>query len=123
MHLVLAPLALSFLQAAGGAPAAAADLPELTLEQSSSLRCSVVFGLVHRAQRSGDEAAAAYPVMAERGQEFFVRTTAQLMDELGTSREAIMGLMMREHAALNESPERVDEVMPACLLMLDAAGL
>lgn len=123
MHLLLAPLALSFLQAAGGAPTAATELPDLTLEQSSSLRCSVAFGLVHRAQNSGEEAAASYPVMAERGQEFFVRITAQLMDQLGASRETIMGLVMREHAALKESPERVDEVMPACLLMLDAAGL
>ena len=60
MHLLLAPLALSFLQAAGGAPTAATELPDLTLEQSSSLRCSVAFGLVHRAQNSGEEAAADF---------------------------------------------------------------
>jgi hypothetical protein len=61
--------------------------------------------------------------MAERGQEFFVRTTARLMDELGADRRTIMGLVMREHAALAETPEQLDEVMPACLMLLDAAGL
>ena len=122
MSTILASLALSFMQAATGAPAAAAtDLPDLTLEQASGLRCSVAFGLVHRAQRDGE--LANYPVMAERGQEFFVRTTARLMDELDTDRDTIMGLVMREHEEFGGSPERLDEVMPACLLMLDASGL
>ena len=34
-----------------------------------------------------------------------------------------MGLVMREHTALAETPEQLDEVMPACLMLLDAAGL
>ena len=106
--MLLAPLALSFMQVASAAPAA--PLPDLTLEQSG-------------AQRAGEDGAAGYPVMAERGQEFFVRTTARLMDELGADRRTIMGLVMREHAALAETPEQLDEVMPACLMLLDAAGL
>ena len=113
--MLLAPLALSFMQVASAAPAA--PLPDLTLEQS------VAFGLVHKAQRAGEDGAAGYPVMAERGQEFFVRTTARLMDELGADRRTIMGLVMREHTALAETPEQLDEVMPACLMLLDAAGL
>ena len=122
MSTILASLALSFMQAATGAPAASAvQLPDLTLEQASGLRCSVAFGLVHRAQRDGE--LTHYPVMAERGQEFFVRTTARLMDELGADRETIMGLVVREHEEFGGSPERLDEVMPACLLMLDASGL
>ena len=80
MHLLLAPLALSFLQAAGGAPTAATELPDLTLEQSSSLRCSVAFGLVHRAQSRGEEAAAAYKeaVINLRGEEFLQNNTQSL---------------------------------------------
>jgi hypothetical protein len=119
--MLLAPLALSFMQVASAAPAA--PLPDLTLEQSGALRCSVAFGRVHKAQRAGEDGAAGYPVMAERGQEFFVRTTARLMDELGADRRTIMGLVMREHTALAETPEQLDEVMPACLMLLDAAGL
>ena len=119
--MLLAPRALSFMQGASAAPAA--PLPDLTLEQSGALRCSVAFGLVPKAQRAGADGAAGYPVLAARGQEFFVRTTARLMDELGADRRTIMGLVMREHTALAETPEQLDEVMPACLMQLDAAGL
>ena len=58
-----------------------------------------------------------------RGQEFFVRATARLMDDLGADRETIMALVKRESADLLDTPERIDEVMPACLMMLDASGL
>ena len=84
----LAPIALTLAQATTGAP----PLPKLTLEQSSALRCSVAFGLVHQAQRAGDGSASDYPVMAQRGQEFFVRTTARLMDETGADRETVPSL-------------------------------
>lgn len=113
----LAPVALTFAQAAS-APA----LPALTPEQAGALRCSVAFGLVHKGQRQGVAAFAKYPVMAERGQEFFVRTTARLMDDLGVDRDTIMALVKRESAALG-TPDRVGEVMPGCLTMLEASGL
>ncbi|KZX52380.1 hypothetical protein A3711_08830 [Erythrobacter sp. HI00D59] len=122
MTMLFTPLVLGLAQAAAPAPAAS-PLPDLTLEQASALRCSVAFGLVHQAQRAGDGSASDYPVMAQRGQEFFVRTTARLMDETGADRETVMALVMREHAALGETPGQVDDVMPACLLMLDASGL
>ncbi|MBX7481977.1 hypothetical protein [Qipengyuania qiaonensis] len=115
----LAPAALSLAQAA----AVGQPLPDLSLEQASALRCSVAFGMVHSRQVRGEPAAAQYPAMAERGREFFVRTTARLMDDLKTNREAIAGLVARETDELSTTPERVDEVMPACLLMLDASGL
>ncbi len=115
---LLAPIALTLAQAAS--PPA---MPDLSLEQSSALRCSVAFGLVHMGQRQGEPAFDEYPVMAERGQEFFVRTTAKLMDELDADRATIMALVQRESTELGGSPERVGEVMPACLLMLDASGL
>ena len=122
MTMLFTPLVLALAQAA--APAlAASPLPDLTLEQASALRCSVAFGLVNQAQRAGNGSASDYPVMAQRGQEFFVRTTARLMDETGADRETVMALVMREHAALGETPGQVDDVMPACLLMLDASGL
>lgn len=114
----LAPLALSLAQAGP-----ATEPPKLTLEQASALRCSVAFGLVHKGQLEGDATMARYPVMAERGREFFVRTTAQLMDELGIDREAIMVLVTRESTALTTSSGRLDEVMPACLMMLESSGL
>ena len=63
------------------------------------------------------------PPWRPRGQEFFVRATARLMDDLGADRETIMALVKRESADLLDTPERIDEVMPACLMMLDASGL
>ena len=76
--MLFTPLVLALAQAAAPAPAAS-PLPDLTLEQANALRCSVAFGLVHQAQRAGNGSASDYPVMAQRGQEFFVRTTARLM--------------------------------------------
>ena len=118
----LAPIALTLAQAAGPA-GPAAQLPPLSLEQGSALRCAVAFGLVHKGQRVDDPAMTAYPVMAQRGQEFFVRTTARLMDELDADRDTIMALVMRETGALSAEPARLAEVMPPCLLMLDASGV
>ena len=114
----IAPFALVLAQAA-----AAPALPALSLEQASSLRCSVAFALVHKGQRDGDAAMVGYPVMAERGQEFFVRTNARLMDDLGVERDTIMRLVARETGELTATPERLGEVMPACLMMLEASGL
>ena len=118
MLTVLAPIALVLAQATS-APA----LPPLTLEQASALRCSVAFGLVHMGQRDGVPGFDDYPAMGERGQEFFVRTTAKLMDELDADRATIVALVKRESEELGTSPERVGEVMPACLMMLEASGL
>jgi len=119
MLTLLAPIALTLAQVTTGAP----PLPKLTLEQSSALRCSVAFGIVHRQQAGGDASAAQYPAMATRGQEFFVRTTARLMDDLDADRETLMALVKLESTDLLAAPERIDQVMPACLLMLDASGL
>ena len=61
--------------------------------------------------------------MAARGQEFFVRTAARLMDDLEADRDTIMALVNRETKGLLDAPERIDDVMPACMMMLDASGL
>jgi hypothetical protein len=107
------------------APAAHAQqpaAPELTIQQKTALRCSTAFALVAEGQARGDPAVAEYPPLGERGREFFVRSSAQIMDETGMSREAVAGLLSAEIAALNE-PGALDGVMPPCLLLLDASGL
>ncbi|MBO6768780.1 MAG: hypothetical protein JJ901_10850 [Erythrobacter sp.] len=124
MSTISAALALALTQLSAGAQGASdTSLPDLTLEQASALRCSVAFGLFHKAQVSGERVSEDYPLMAERGREFFVQTTARLMDDLGADRETIMGLVERESVDLMQSPQRLDAVMPACLLMLDASGI
>jgi hypothetical protein len=100
-------------------PAAAKPL---TLEQSTSLRCSAAFALVAHGQSMGNAEAKKWPAMEERGREFFVRTTARLMEDTGLTREAVTELMAKEAQNLVDE-NSLEKVMPACLLMLDASGL
>lgn len=106
----------------GSAQAQQPAAPELTIQQKTALRCSTAFAVVAKKQALGDPAVADYPPLGERGREFFVRSSAQIMDETGMSREAVAELLAAEIAALQE-PGALDEVMPPCLLLLDASGL
>lgn len=127
MYRIIAPIALAAVTAA--IPLAAQDAPidappRLTMEQQTALRCGVTFGMVAGAQEIGDGQAMTYPPMEPRGKEFFVRTMARLMDEQGLTREQIARLALAE---VNEMKTggmaRVKEIMPACLLMLEASGV
>lgn len=123
-------LTLALMGAALPASAQPADtgeeaaLPPLNLQQQASLRCGVTFGLVAGGQERGEENALAYPPMEPRGREFFIRTTAQLMDEAGLTREQVQAMVMIQLEALDAMGENaVAETMPACLSLLDASGL
>ncbi|MCA0909845.1 hypothetical protein [Qipengyuania gaetbuli] len=116
---LIAALGLATPLAAQDAPAP----PQLDAAQQASVRCGAAFAIVARGQADGDEAMARYPDLKERGLEFFVRSTARLMDETGADREAMRSLVMAEGAALGSDPASLHAVMPACLLMLDASGL
>lgn len=98
-------------------------LPALTMEQETTLRCGVAFALVQQSREAGDAGFQDYPELGQRGQEFFVRTMAQLMEQTGANRDAIAKLVMREAEALKGDAQAIDQVMPACLLMLEASGL
>ena len=63
-----------------------------------------------------------YPLLAARGREFFVRSNAQLMDEAGLDRAAIEARLRAEADAI-VAEGSLDEIMPPCLLLLDASGL
>lgn len=123
-------LALSAGQAAPNAGPNAGGAPEnrsvqatpLTLEQTTSLRCSAAFALVSYGQSQGNADALKWPVKEAPAREFFVRTTANLMEETGLSREAVTTLMADEAQGLVEG-EALEKVMPACLLMLEASGM
>jgi|TARA_R100000049_G_C1915116_1_gene61577 hypothetical protein len=103
------------------APAADAVSP-LPADQQGAIRCSAAFALVAERQRQGDEVALRYPLVGERGREFFVRTGAQLMDEAGMTREAVEARLRTQAGAILEEGS-LDEIMPACLMLLDASGL
>ena len=113
-------LAVVAMQAA--APQAAPPAPAaLTMQQQTALRCSIAIAMGAERQRAG-KGDPAWPDFTERGREFFVRSLAQLMDDTGMSREALMQAAAGEAADLKDG-ENLQQVMPACLLMLDASGL
>lgn len=117
---ISAALALASFAAAGHARQPPA--PDLTIEQRTALRCSVAFALVAEGQARGDTEALAYPALGERGREFFVRTSARIMDETGLSRETVAELLAAEVESLREEGA-LDQVMSPCMLLLDASGL
>ena len=68
-----------------------------------------------------------YPALGTRGREFFVRTTAQLMDQTGVSRETVVSLLkvrydeLQARAARSRDPVgMVGDAARACLPLLDA---
>ncbi len=81
-------------------------------------RCSAAFALVAEGQSNGNAAALRYPDIRESGSEFFVRAGARLMDEAGLSREQLTVLFSAEAQDLWDN-DTLDDVMPACLSMLD----
>lgn len=104
-------------------PAAAQAAPEpapLNLQQSASLKCSAAFALASAAQARGE--GKAWPALSPRGREFFVRTSAQIMDEMGWSRD-LVALKLADEARTLGEPGALAAAMPPCLLLLDASGL
>jgi hypothetical protein len=122
------PLAalVAFLALAGAAPAQAPIDPG----DAILLRCSAAFAIVAGDQARGLPAAKAYPPLAERGKEFFVRASTQLMDELHLTREQVQALLQQQVAQLQQGSAAakdraayLDQVMQPCLEELDGAGL
>ena len=100
---------------------AAAKPVTLTQEDRASLRCSAAFAIVG-ARQGGADGGNLSSEINQRGREFFVVTLAGIMDERGLDRVAIEREVRSEASKLLKSGE-VDTIMPACLLMLQAAGL
>ena len=114
---------LAFQPAPGTAePAEPMQAAPLSAQQQGALRCAAAFALVAERQRVGDEDALAYPPMAERGREFFVQVGARLMEDAGLTREAMTARMRGEADAILADGS-LDEIMPPCLLLLEASGL
>ena len=121
----LLPLVFVSLQTVPGTavPAPAPEAPvALSAEQQGALRCSAAFALVAERQRQGDEAALAYPALGERGREFFVQAGARMMDDAGLTRETITQ-RMRAQAGMILEEGSLDDLMPPCLMLLEASGL
>ncbi len=117
---------LLFLAVLFATPVAAQVAPEegppgpLSLQQSTSLRCSAAFALGAALQANGD--GAQWPPLALRGREFLVRVSAQIMDETSRTREQVAAELTGEAKSLRE-PGALAAAMPPCLLLLGASGL
>lgn len=96
--------------------------PPLSLEHRMLLRCSAAFALMAHRQATGDKAAQAYPPLQQRGQEFFVRASARVIDEAGLDRTSVTAALTAEALELQEG-NALEQVMPACLTALESAGL
>jgi len=116
------PLMLAVLAALVPLAAAAQDAPQLSLEQKTLVRCSAAFALAANLQESGDKSLGEIPEIRARGQEYFVRAMASLMDQTGLGRDAISALLKAEVGALAEG-DALAKAMPACLASLQTSGL
>jgi hypothetical protein len=121
--MIIRALALALLLSA---PAVAQTAPEqgppapLSLQQSTALKCSAAFalGAAMQARGQGKEWAPLLP----RGREFMVRTSAQIMDDTGRTRDQVAAELTEQARQLGE-PGALAAAMPPCLLLLDASGL
>ncbi len=126
ISLTAALAALALQSAPVTADAAPASLDALPIEQSTAPRCGVAFAVISRWQKAGDERGEAYPDMeSEGGREFFVRAMADLMDQTGLDRDQVGAIIFDEVTALDtpDGAERIEAMMPACLLLKANAGL
>ena len=57
-----------------------------------------------------------------RAREFFVRSLAKIIDDTGMTREQVSQMAKAEAQRLIDN-NLLDNVMPGCLLMLDASGV
>lgn len=122
MKFLLIPLALLV---AAPVLAQAPQPPEgpqrpLTLNEHAALKCSAAFALA--AGKQGAGRAALPPAQASRAKEFFVRTSASVMDTANWPRERVAGEIGNLVKSL-QRPGELEAAMPPCLLLLDASGL
>jgi hypothetical protein len=118
----IAIVAATILMATPGAAQTAPVEPApLTLQQTTALRCSAAFAIGAALQGRG--IATDWPPLATRGREFFVRASAQVMDETGRSRDAVASTIAEYARPLAAERAVLDAAMPPCLLLLDASGV
>lgn len=117
-----APPAPQFTPTPGPAP----DFSKLTEDHKAALRCAAAFAIVATEQARGEKEAIAYPPLAYRGKEYFVRVSAQVMEQAGLSRETVKGLLVQDVSEMQQQaaayPEPAAElrlVMRPCLDRLE----
>ena len=101
-----------------------AEAPALSLEQQTSLRCAVAFASLASAQDMELEWATQYPPIETRGKEFFVRSLAKIMEDERFTRDVVSRLVEQEtQRQIEGGPKPAEDMMSACLALLDASGI
>ncbi len=117
---ILAPLLM--MQAAPNAAPAPYQPVNLNAQERASLRCSLTFALISARQDEGNPEALQWPLLEDRGQEFFVQTIARIMQNHNLDNEQV-GKLLGEHMSQLASPAELETIMPACLTLLETSGL
>ena len=97
---------------------AAGSQPQLNPLQETALQCSALFAIVAGEQARHTPGSAALPALGTRGREYFVLTSARLMDETGMGRDQVRDLMV---ARVRQTSQRLATSRDASAVM--AAGL
>ncbi len=124
LALLLAPSMLAAQSAPPPVPAP--EAAPLSLENRTALRCAAAFAIIADGQARGNRKSLAYPALGQRGREFFVRTSARVMDDTGMDRTAVADVLLAQAQGLQEGGEPgngIEQIMPACLLLLEASGV
>lgn len=120
-------IAALFLAAPLSAADELASPHHVTLDQEAALRCSAVFAIVSAEQAHKDPVAASLPPLGNRGREYFVRTTARLMDESGATREHVRAMFRSRYDQVRSTLTTARDPVAArrsmlepCMALLDA---
>lgn len=96
--------------------------PALLPAQQFKLHCAVAFAQVAAAQARGDARAMAYPPLAQRGREYFVRASAGATNGTGLTQDRLKALLEAEATTMSRDGTLYDS-MPLCMKSLEASGL
>ena len=118
--LAAAALFASVTTGAQSADPAQGPARPLSMQQQAALKCSAAFALGATAQGRGQ--GKGWPVLAARGREYFVRTSAAIMDATGRTRDEVSAALAAQARQLAR-PGELEAAMPPCLVLLDASGL
>ena len=104
-------------------PEKPANLPPLTVSQTTWLRCAVNLAMVAKGQAGGVASTQHYPAVSQdRAREFFVQVMARLMDEAKLSRDQVRAYTRYETELMAaQGPDALHALMPGCFQLLEAA--
>ena len=101
------------------ADAAIASPMHLTLEQETALHCSAVFAIISREQAQHAPVSETLPHVGARGREYFVVTTAQLIDQTSATHQQVAALFKSRHAQALSGLTGVADPVTARAAMLE----